>query len=132
MKKNFYELGKKSLEEKALTISGFPSPAADFFKKPLSIDELLIDNPSSTFFFRYSGELNSSEVDFNEGDILVVDRCKSITKKTKYVIVEDQDGFHLLLSKKANETNENQENMNIKKTENERIFGIVTALIRKF
>lgn len=132
MKKSFSELGKKSEAEEALTISGFPSPAADFFKKPLSVDDLIIDNPSSTFFFRYSGELSSSEIDFNEGDILVVDRSKTPNKKTKYVIIENQEGFHLISSKKFFQKIENHNNININEFKSEIIFGVVTALIRKY
>lgn len=132
MKKSFSELGKKSAEEQALTISGFPSPAADFFKKQLSVDDLLIDNPSSTFFFSYSGELSSSEIDFNEGDVLVVDRSKTPNKKTKYLIIEDQEGFHLISGKKLFQKIDNQKNININEFKNETIFGVVTALIRKY
>jgi DNA polymerase V len=132
MKKSFSELGKKTAEEEALTISGFPSPAADFFKKPLSVDDLLIYNPSSTFFFRYSGELSSSEIDFNEGDVLVVDRSKTPNKKTKYLIIEDQEGFHLISGKNFIQKIDNQKNININEFKNELIFGVVTALIRKY
>jgi hypothetical protein len=92
----------------------------------------LIDNPSSTFFFRYSGELSSSEIDFNEGDVLVVDRSKTPNKKTKYVIIEDQEGFHLISGKNLIQKIDNHKNININEFKSERIFGVVTALIRKY
>jgi len=72
------------------TISaGFPSPADDFLETSLSLDELIIKNPSSTFFVRVSG---ASMVDAGiyPNDILVVD--KSLQAKSNDVIVACLDG----------------------------------------
>ena len=54
---------------------GFPSPAADFFEKRISLDQLLISQPAATYFMR------ASRSHFREGIIqgalLVVDASLS-------------------------------------------------------
>ena len=58
--------------------AGFPSPAADYEDRRLDINEYLIRNSVSTFFFPVEG--NSMEgAEIFSGDILVVD--KSISPK---------------------------------------------------
>ncbi len=54
---------------------GFPSPADDYLSSPLTLSELLVDNPGSTYFVRASG---SSMVGKGilDGAILTVDRSK--------------------------------------------------------
>lgn len=53
--------------------AGFPSPAEDYAQRRLDINEYLIRNPVSTFFFTVKGD-SMQEADIFEGDILVVDR----------------------------------------------------------
>lgn len=53
--------------------AGFPSPAEDYAQKRLDINEYLVRNPVSTFFFTVKGD-SMQEADIFEGDILVVDR----------------------------------------------------------
>ncbi len=53
--------------------AGFPSPGDDVVERPLDLNELLVDNPTSTFFVQVSG--NSMEgAGIFDGDYLVVDR----------------------------------------------------------
>lgn len=52
--------------------AGFPSPADDFIHDYISLDELLVKRKESTFFARVSGSSMSN--DFNDGDLLVIDR----------------------------------------------------------
>lgn len=56
-------------------ISSFESPAADYLKSPLLLDDLLIDRPSSTFIAVASGD---SMIGFGilSGDLLIVDRAE--------------------------------------------------------
>jgi hypothetical protein len=55
--------------------AGFPNPAADTDRKAsaLSLDQLLLTHPSSTYLFRLSGHTWARE-GIADGDIAVVDR----------------------------------------------------------
>ena len=53
--------------------AGFPSPAADYEDGQLDINEYLIRNPVSTFFFPVQGDSMEGALIF-DGDVLVVDR----------------------------------------------------------
>lgn len=53
--------------------AGFPSPGDDLVEKPLDLNDLLIDNPTATFFVRVSGDSMEGAGIF-DGDVLVVDR----------------------------------------------------------
>lgn len=53
--------------------AGFPAPGDDLVEKPLDLNDLLVDNPSATFFVRVSGDSMEGAKIF-DGDILVVDR----------------------------------------------------------
>ena len=55
--------------------AGFPSPAEDSLERSLSLDELLIVHPESTFFVRVSGDSMQGAGIFPH-DILVVDKQK--------------------------------------------------------
>lgn len=57
--------------------AGFPSPAADYEGKRLDINDYLVRNPVSTFFFSVEGDsMEGAEV--FDGDILVVDtQCET-------------------------------------------------------
>ena len=52
--------------------AGFPSPAADYADNRLDINEYLIRNPVSTFFFSVEGD-SMQGAEIFDGDILVVD-----------------------------------------------------------
>jgi len=56
--------------------AGFPAPGDDLVEKPLDLNDLLIDNPTATFFVRVSGDSMEGARIF-DGDILVVDRSKT-------------------------------------------------------
>ncbi len=58
--------------------AGFPAPGDDLLEKPLDINDLLIDNPTATFFVRVEGESMEGAKIFS-GDILVVDRSVAPT-----------------------------------------------------
>ena len=53
--------------------AGFPAPGDDMVEKSLDLNDLLIDNPTSTFFVKVEGESMEGAKIFS-GDILVVDR----------------------------------------------------------
>lgn len=53
--------------------AGFPSPATDYIEKSLDLNELLIKNPSATFFVEIDGD-SMINACIHSGDILIVDR----------------------------------------------------------
>lgn len=73
--------------------AGFPSPAADYEETRLDINEYLVRNPVSTFFFRVQGDSMEGAGIF-DGDILVVD--KSISACHGHIVVAFIDGQRLV------------------------------------
>ena len=63
---------------------GFPSPAGDYEEKRLSLDDLCVLHPISTFFMRVSGDSMDGAC-IHDGDIIVVDR--SITVSHNAIVV---------------------------------------------
>jgi DNA polymerase V len=59
--------------------AGFPSPAADYREKSLDINDYLVRNKASTYFFRVVGD-SMTGAHIHDGDMLVVDR----SSKPKY------------------------------------------------
>lgn len=64
--------------------AGFPAPGDDLVEKPLDLNDLLIDNPTATFFVRVAGDSMEGSGIF-DGDILVVDR--SVTPQDGNIVV---------------------------------------------
>ena len=77
----------------AMVSAGFPSPAADYQDKRLDINEYLIRNPVSTFFFPVQGD-SMEGAEIFDGDILVVDR--SVKARHGYIVVAFVDGERLV------------------------------------
>lgn len=73
--------------------AGFPSPAGDYEDGRLDINDYLIRNAVSTFFFPVEG--NSMEgAEIFAGDILVVDR--SVRAKDGHIVVAFVNGERLV------------------------------------
>jgi DNA polymerase V len=53
--------------------AGFPAPGDDLVEKPLDLNDLLVKNPTSTFFVRVAGD-SMEGARIYDGDVLVVDR----------------------------------------------------------
>lgn len=64
--------------------AGFPAPGDDMVEKPLDLNDLLVENPTATFFVRVSGDSMEGARIF-DGDILVVDR--SVTPLDSSIVV---------------------------------------------
>lgn len=58
--------------------AGFPAPGDDLVEKPLDLNDLLISNPTATFFVKVSGDSMEGAGIFS-GDVLVVDRSVTAT-----------------------------------------------------
>lgn len=54
--------------------AGFPAPADDLVEKALDINDLVVENPASTFFVRVRGDSMEGAGIFS-GDVLVVDKA---------------------------------------------------------
>lgn len=69
--------------------AGFPSPATEYEEDSLDINDIVVTNPTATFYVRVKG---NSMVDANikDGDILVVD--KSIEATHGKIIIAVVDG----------------------------------------
>jgi DNA polymerase V len=68
------------------TETGFQSPAHDYRVKSLSLDELLIRSPASTFFVR----VDHSDIDgIEREDILVVNRAHALVEGRVAIMVID-------------------------------------------
>lgn len=67
------QVKKTSLLFASSPAAGFPAPGDDMVEKPLDLNDLLVDNPSATFFVRVSGDSMEGAGIFHN-DILVVDR----------------------------------------------------------
>ena len=85
---------RQALPLDAVKVSaGFPSPAADYEDKRLDINEYLVRNPVSTFFFPVEGD-SMQGAEIFEGDILVVDR--SVRARHGHIVVAFVNGERLV------------------------------------
>lgn len=73
--------------------AGFPSPAEDYADRRLDINEYLVRNPVSTFFFSVQGD-SMQGAEIFDGDILVVDR--SISPGHGHIVVAFLNGERLV------------------------------------
>jgi DNA polymerase V len=73
--------------------AGFPSPAADYEDKRLDINDYLVQNPVSTFFFPVEGD-SMQGAEIFAGDILVVD--KSVRPQHGHIVIAFVDGERLV------------------------------------
>lgn len=82
-------------DTKELTIktrtSGFASPAESYVEKRLDLNDLIIENVYTTFYFRYSGP---SVFNINQGDVLVIDKS-FVPEKGDLVVLTDKNHFKL-------------------------------------
>lgn len=116
--------------------AGFPSPASDYMDKILDLNELIVKNPTATFFARCSGDSMNGVGIFN-GDILVIDR--SVEAKNGNIIVAIMDGENTVkrLSIQNEKIilvaeNEDYEDIIVKSESDFEIWGVVTAVIHLF
>lgn len=116
--------------------AGFPSPAADYADNRLDINEYLIRNPVSTFFFSVEGD-SMQGAEIFDGDILVVD--KSIRPRHGQIVVAFVDGERLVkrLYQRAGRVallaeNPNYPPLEIRDGMELLIWGVVTGKFKHF
>ena len=73
--------------------AGFPSPAADYEDQRLDINDYLVRNPVSTFFFVVEGD-SMQGAEIFDGDVLVVD--KSVRPRHGHLVIAFVDGQRLV------------------------------------
>ncbi|MBL0317847.1 MAG: translesion error-prone DNA polymerase V autoproteolytic subunit [Alphaproteobacteria bacterium] len=70
--------------------AGFPSPAEDHIEARLDLNELLIKEPSATFFLKVSGE-SMRDAGIFPNDLLIVDRSiKAVHGKIVIAVVNNE------------------------------------------
>lgn len=114
--------------------AGFPAPGDDLVEQPLDLNDLLVDNPTATFFVRVSGDSMEGLKIFS-GDVLVVDR--SVTPQSGMIVVAAVYGEMVVkqLSKQHDllqliSANENYEPIDIHDAEDVFVWGVVTGSVR--
>lgn len=114
-------------------ISGFESPAAEYKELGLSLDELIIKHPNSTFIGVASGE-SMLEAGIHDGDLLIVDRSE--TTKQGDVIVANYNGS--FVCKYIDKTNRllvsasaEHESVKINEADVFQLEGVVVSSIRR-
>ena len=114
--------------------AGFPSPGDDLVEQPLDLNDLLVENPTATFFVRVAGDSMEGARIF-DGDILVVDR--SIEAVSGRIVVAAVYGE--LVVKRLKKTpsglallseNENYEPILMEDTEECFVWGVVIGSAR--
>lgn len=114
--------------------AGFPAPGDDLLEKSLDINDLLIDNPVSTFFVKVEGDSMEGAKIFS-GDILVVDRSVHATSGKIVVAAVYGEMVVKRLVMKAGQTqlvSENEDYEPIEITDNDDCFiwGVVVGSVR--
>lgn len=117
---------------------GFPNPCEDYLSKPISLDELLINRPSSTFMFKVAG--NSMFPTIPEDSMIVVDRSVEI-QSGKIVLATIDGQFVVKELQRANgkiifhSHNSDYKDIEINSTEENLhdgiVWGVVTSVIKK-
>lgn len=116
--------------------AGFPSPAADYEDKRLDINEYLVRNPVSTFFFAVEGD-SMEGAEIFDGDILVVD--KSVRPQHGHIVVAFVDGERLVkrLYRRAGQValvaeNPNYPTLTIQEGQELEVWGVVVGKFKRF
>jgi len=116
--------------------AGFPSPAADYEDRRLDINEYLVRNPVSTFFFAVEGD-SMEGVEIFDGDILVVD--KSVRPRHGHIVVAFLDGQRLVkrLFRRAGRValvaeNPNYPTLDIHEGQELEVWGVVVGKFKRF
>ena len=114
--------------------AGFPSPAGDFMNESIDLNKYVSTHPAATYYARANGI--SMEGDFNDGDLLVIDRSLDFTEG-KIVVCFIDGEFTVKRIKKDAEgvwlmpTNERYKPILVNEENDLRIWGVVTYVIKK-
>ncbi len=115
--------------------AGFPSPADDFVEARLDANDLVIDNPSATFFLRVTGD-SMCDAGIYAGDYIVVDRSRKPRHGSIVVAAVDGEFTVKKLGGRKNRpvlkaANPNYPDIVLDGEQQLRIFGVVCGLVRR-
>ena len=116
--------------------AGFPNAAEDALTIPLDLNEFIIKRPAATFFMRVSGQ-SMEGVGILDGDIVAIDKSLETKSGDKIVAYIDgeftlktfikRDGRGVLMP-----ANPNYRPIEISESNDFQIWGVVTAVVRKY
>tara|TARA_A100001011_G_C14130289_1_gene765123 strand:- start:483 stop:935 length:453 start_codon:yes stop_codon:yes gene_type:complete len=116
--------------------AGFPSPAEDHMHSKIDLNNLLIENPSATYYIRVNGD-SMLGAGILSGDLLIVDRSIEVTNNC--IVVAHLDGeFTVKRIKKIKKKiflqaeNNNYKPIEITKEMDFELFGVVAHAIHHF
>ena len=116
--------------------AGFPSPAEDHMHSKIDLNNLLIENPSATYYVRVNGD-SMLGAGILSGDLLIVDRSIEVTNNC--IVVAHLDGeFPVKRMKKIKNKiflqaeNNNYKPIEITKEMDFELFGVVAHAIHHF
>ena len=116
--------------------AGFPSPAEEHTQSKIDLNNLLIENPSATYYVRVNGDSMLGAGIVN-GDLLIVDRSIEVTNNC--IVVAHVDGeFTVKRIKKIKKKtflqaeNNNYKPIEITKEMDFELFGVVAHAIHHF
>ncbi|EGQ7798746.1 translesion error-prone DNA polymerase V autoproteolytic subunit [Vibrio parahaemolyticus] len=115
-------------------ITGFESPAAEYNQLDLSLDELLVERPSSTFLGFANGD-SMTGLGIFDGDLLIVDRFP--VAQHNDVIVANLNGEFIckvldMTNRQLLSANSKYSSVTITENDQFTIEGIVVGSIRMF
>jgi len=114
--------------------AGFPSPAEEELADTLSLDDLLIQNPSATFMLKISGD-SMSGAGILPGDMVIIDKGQE--PKSGDIVIAEVDGEWTMkyLRKRGESVTlvpANPLYNPIRPKKELKIAGVVTAVVRKY
>ncbi len=116
--------------------AGFPCPVDDaYMSQPIDLNKELVKHPASSYLVRVIGDSMIDE-GVEEGDLLVVDRSLLPTDKTLSVIMyKGEFALKRIVQKDGNvylmPGNTKYPPIQVNETEELRVFGVVTWVMKK-
>ena len=125
---------KNSIKLLGSITAGFPSPAEEELQDTMSLDEYLINNPTSTYLLKVEGD-SMIDAGIHPGDLVLVD--KNVTPKSGDIVIAQVDNEWTLkyFEKKGRAVYLRAANKKyplIKPREELIIGGVVVANVRKY
>ena len=113
--------------------AGFPSPAEEYLGDTLDLNQIMVDNPTATFFARVQGDSMTTTI--YPDDILIVDRSVS-PKNNSIVVAIVNNEFTVKRLSMGNELqlvadNPDYEPIKITGDMDLTVWGVVTGISRK-
>ena len=112
---NSIQKSKKSYRVARPSQTGFSSPATHYNEPRIDLNDVLVNNPSATFFIRVVGN-SFSKYDIKENDVLIIDKSLS-PKQNQLAIVIQEGEFNIIRALPPYETDT-------------QLWGVITYIIK--